>query len=279
MRRAALIVLVAVGLLAGAVSCSPVRKDRSLPDGVTVDIDQSRMLRKTRTLFLRIHNGSAEPMRVTEFTLTSSRFDDVTWSGPEEIGPGYDADLEFEMPPGRCGAEGVDATVVLQYDVADQPVRSVVRPDDPYGAAGAFLDRDCAQETLREAAAFELGEIRVEGSGRSAVLDLPIIVTPTGRRDDVVLTGFGSTVLFVVRSDPAIGSGLPVRGRPVTIDLRLVPQRCDSHALAEDKVGTLIPVGLRADDLDETSFYVPIGPRRRSVMLAYVAEACGFPTR
>jgi|GEM_PF-5720062 len=277
MRRAALVVLAAVALLAGTTSCTPVRDDRSLPDGVTVHIDQSRILRKTRTLFLRVHNGSTQSLKVTGFTLTSSRFDDVTWSGAEEIGPGYDADLEFEMPPGRCGAAGVDATVTLQYDVEDHPVRSVVRPEDPYDAATAFLDRDCAQRTLREAAAFELGEIRVEGSGRSAVLDLPITVTPTGRRDDVVLTGFGSTVLFVVRAEPALSSGLSVRGRPVTIDLRLVPQRCDSHALAEDKVGTLIPVRLRADDLDETSFYVPIGPRRRSVMLAYVAEACGFP--
>jgi len=277
MRRVTL-VLAAMTVLAGLVACAPGTTQQALPDGVEVHLDQSRLQRKTRTVFLRVHNGSNQTMRLRRLAVTSPRFGDVEWTGDEAVGPGYETDLTFDLPRGRCGG-ALEVTATLSYQQGDQAFRSVTHPADVYGAATALVDRDCAEETLRDAAALELGEITVDGSGRSSVLVLPITLTPTGRRDDVVLSGFGSTVLFALAPAADRAAEIPLTGAPVTIDLRLVPNRCDAHALADDKVGTLLPVHVRADDLPaeaDGEFFLPIGARRRDALFAYYVQACGL---
>ncbi|MEH3033454.1 MAG: hypothetical protein PGN07_05285 [Aeromicrobium erythreum] len=185
------------------------------------------------------------------------------------------------MPRGRCGAAAtVDLT--LTYSVGDGPLRtSRTRSPDRYEALTAMLDRDCAERVLSEAARLTLGTVRVEGRGSSSVLHLPVTFTPTGRRTDVAVGGFESTVLLDVTGDAPRPAGRPLRldgdRRPVTVDLQLVPARCDPHALAEDKVGTLIGVRVLAPDVPErTSFYLPIGAERRARMHAFYASHCGL---
>ena len=277
MRRVAL-VLTAMTVLAGLVACTPGTTQQPLPHGVEVHLDQSRLQRKTRTVFLRVHNGSDQTLRLRRLAVTSPRFGDVEWTGDEEVGPRYETDLTFDLPRGRCGG-ALEATATLTYQQGDQRFRSVAHPADIYGAATALADRDCAEKTLRDAAALELGEVTVDGSGRSSVLVLPVTLTPTGRRDDVVLSGFGSTVLFTFEPGSDEPGEIPLTGDPVTIDLRLVPNRCDAHAVADDKVGTLFPVHLRAEGLPaeaDSEFFLPIGTRRRAAMFAYYVQACGL---
>ena len=142
------------------------------------------------------------------------------------------------------------------------------------------MDRDCARLTLDDAADLRVGEPSVEGSGRSAVLRLPVTMTPTGERDDVRFGGFESTVLLrqaegsPVEVDEPLGPGDP----PVEAVMRLVPARCDPHALAEDKVGTLIGVTVLADDLPAgTSFHLPLEDPVRTALYDFVRAACGLP--
>ncbi len=100
------------------------------------------------------------------------------------------------MPPGRCG-DGSDAQVRLTYRLDDGAERiSEATATDRYGALGLFLDRDCAQQVLDEAATLEIGEPRVVGAGRASVFELPVSLIPTGERDDVSFAGFEDTVLF-----------------------------------------------------------------------------------
>ena len=59
--------------------------------------------------------------------------------------------------------------------------------------------------------------------------------------------------------------------------LRLVPTRCDPHALAEDKVGTLVGVHLAAADLPElASYYLPIGDERRALLRGFFTTHCAL---
>lgn len=271
--------LLVVATTLGLTACGGGPAEVRMPEGVTVHIDQSRVLQKTRTVFLRLHNGSDQDLRVTRFVLSSPRFDDVVWTGDERVEAPYDADLELEMPRGRCGT-GVDATVTLTYAVDGEERRSSLRPDDPYGAAARFLDRDCAERTLDEAADVELGDVTVVGEGGDSRLRLPVTITPTGERDDVVLRGFGDTVLFAQAEGSAVEIDRPVSGDPFTVDMVLRPARCDAHVLAEDKVGTLIPVEIAADGLpDGTSFYLPIGEARRSAFYDYYDQNCRLAGR
>ncbi|WP_127481146.1 hypothetical protein [Nocardioides pantholopis] len=249
----------------------------ALPDGLTAFVDQSRVQRQGRTVFVRLINDTGQRVTVTQAVVGSPRFPERTWTGEKSFV--NEADLEFELPPGRCG-RGSDATVRLTYRLDDGPERvSTTTARDRYGAIGLFLARDCAEATLAEAADVEVGEPSVTGRGRGAVFELPVRFVPTGERADVAFAGFEDTVLFrnAPRSPTAGGEPVPVTGEPVRVVLRLVPARCDPHALAEDKVGTLVGVRVDAPELPPgSSYYLPLGEPDRSALRGFFAVHCGL---
>ncbi len=250
----------------------------ALPDGMTTFADQSRIQRQTRTAYVRLLRPSDRPMTITRAAFSSPRFGTVRWRGQETFT--RETDLTFDVPLGRCG-DGGDITVSLTYTIGDgDPRTSRTTTRDRYGAVAAMLDRDCAQRVLAQAARLSLGTVRVRGTGRQAVLVLPVTFTPTGRRSDVSFGGFESTVLFDVTGGSPTPDQRPQRldpQEPLSVALRLAPARCDAHALAEDKVGTLIGVRVVAPDVaDRTSFYLPIGAERRAQLHRFYAAACGL---
>ncbi|WP_244928142.1 hypothetical protein [Nocardioides sp. W7] len=277
-RRVLLAVLALPLLGCGGGGDEPAPETVEMPSGLTAYVDQSRLLRVTRTAFVRLVDEPDRTVTVTRAEVTSPRFGTVTWTGEKSFV--NEADLPFEMPPGRCG-DGSDARVRLTYRLDDGPERiSETTATDRYGAVGLFLDRDCAAEVLGEAATLELGEPRVVGVGRASVFEVPVTLTPTGERDDVSFAGFEGTPLFRnADGSPAADHIPPVPlgpdDPPAELLLRLVPTRCDPHALAEDKVGTLIGVRTRAPGLSPVaSFFLPIGDERRAALRAFFSTHC-----
>ncbi|MCY7394725.1 MAG: hypothetical protein LH468_01015, partial [Nocardioides sp.] len=191
--------LLVLALVLGAGGCrSGVGPDEpettAFPDALTAYVDQSRLQRQTRTLFIRLVNEAERRVTVTRADISSARFADVTWTGEQSFE--NETDLEFELPPATCG-DGSDARVRLTYRIDEGPEQvSETTATDRYGAVALFLDRDCAQDTLTEAATLELGDVRGVGRGAASVFELPVTLTPTGRRDDVTFLGFDDTVLF-----------------------------------------------------------------------------------
>jgi hypothetical protein len=61
----------------------------------------------------------------------------------------------------------------------------------------------------------------------------------------------------------------------VTVELPILPARCDAHAVQEDKRGTvfrlLVEVGARPG-----SFDLAATPEMRGEILGWIAEWCGF---
>lgn len=275
--------LLVVALLVGATSSCSDSTDQpektALPDGIVMHIDQSRVERKGREVFLRVENNTARPITVEAFELTSPRLDDVSWTGDDEIGPTYETDLEFDLPRGRCGTD-IDAQVVLTYRVGDGELRrSSGAADDPYGSAALFADRDCAETTLEEAADLTVGTPEVTGEGLTSVLHVPVTLAPTGETGKVSFAGFESTVLFRQTDDSPTDVDVPLGpGEPTTEQvMSVVPARCDPHALAEDKVGTLFGVAVRAPGLaDNASFFLPLTKEQRSAFFAFFRTHCGL---
>ncbi len=255
-----------------------VASEAAWPEGLTAYVDQSRQQRVTRVAFVRLVNDAEREITAIRAEVTSPRFETVTWEGEARFR--NENDLEFELPQGRCG-EGTDATLRLTYRIDDGPLRvSTTTATDRYGAVEQLLARDCAHEVLAEAATLSLGSPRVVGEGRRSVFELPVTLTPTGQREDVSFAGFGDTVLF--RHAPAsaaygAAAPVPLAAEPVSVRVRLVPTRCDPHALAEDKIGTLIPVHVTAPELPEGShFHLPIGDERRTALRAFFGPHCGL---
>lgn len=248
-----------------------------LPDGVTVHIDQSRVERKGREVFLRVHNDTDRPITLERLVLTSPRFGSVRWSGTEEVGATYETDLELEMPQGRCGG-AFDARASLTYRVGSgEARRSTTAADDPYGNVTYLLDRDCAQLTLEKAANVSVGEPVVTRKGRRLVLHTPITLTPTGRTSGVRLTGLQSTPLFRQAGREVGSVSLDPGDPPTTIDMAVVPARCDLHALAEDKVGTLFGLDVAGPGLpSHSSYFLPLTKRQRTAFFAFFRDSCGL---
>lgn len=249
------------------------------PAELTAYVDQSRFDRVGRNVFVRLVNAGEHDYTVTRAEVVSERHAPVTWTGEETFH--NEADLDFDLPTGSCGT-GSDAEVTVTYRVDGGPeVVSTTRATDRYGALALFLDRDCAQQTLAEAADLVVGEPRVVGTGRASYLELPVVLTATGERDDVAFAGFERTVLFSLREGSTVYPGATpvmlrdgVTSSPV---LRIVPSRCDPHALAEDKVGTLIGVHVQAPGLaDNALFHLPLSDEERADLRRFWAAACGL---
>jgi hypothetical protein len=56
----------------------------------------------------------------------------------------------------------------------------------------------------------------------------------------------------------------------------IVPNRCDPHALAEDKVGTLFVFAVEVEGGPSGSLTLPATPELRADLYEYFARACGF---
>jgi hypothetical protein len=265
--------------LPGCESSDPSPVEEPLPDAVVMHLDQSRTERKGREVFVRIENGTTQRLVVDGFTLTSPRLPTIAWTGDETVEPTYETDLELDLPKGRCGAE-VDASVTLRYRLGDGPVTTSTGPaDDVYGSVALLADRDCAEATLTAAADVTVGAPRVVGRGRASVLRLPVTLSPTGRSTGVRFAGFESTVLFRQTADsPAdVSVALDADSPATTQQLSVVPSRCDPHALAEDKVGTLFGVRVRGTGLDDdAAYYLPLTREQRSAFFDFFATHCGL---
>ena len=251
-----------------------------MPTGLAAYVDQSRLGRQSGAVFVRLVNDTDHEVSVIRAAVSSPRYDTTEWRGDKTFV--NEADLDLSLPPTRCG-QGSDAEVRLTYRLDGGPlVVSTTTATDRYGQVALLLDRDCAQQTLAEASDLSVGPPRIDGTGRDSVFELPITLTPTGARDDVAFAGFEDTVLFRQATgsasvDDARAYPLDPTGGPVDVLLRLVPTRCDPHALAEDKVGTLIGVRVVAPGLAPTaSFYLPIADATRAELRGFFATHCGL---
>jgi hypothetical protein len=278
MLRAAGLLCSAV-LLTGVAGCGAGEPDESaMPRGVHLEIDQTRLTRMTRQVFIRVHNDGTQAMSISGFTLRSPRFDATTWTGRESVGPGQQADLELTMPPTRCGGD-LDATVRLTYRLGDSDERVSTAPAvEPYETIRLLMERDCARSTLAKVARLEVGTPQVVGRGSTSVLRVPVTLTPTGTRDDVRFGGYESTPLFRQAPGSPVDVDEPIdRAAPSRIDMSVVPARCDAHALADDKVGRLFGLRVIAPDLPDGSFfYLPLDKAQRVAFFDYFRARCGL---
>jgi hypothetical protein len=254
-------------------------EDVTHPGRLVLHVDQNRILRLGRTIAVQVLDDADGPVTVARAEVSSDRFEQVTWTGEETFE--HQLQLELELPPTRCGA-GSDADVTLTYRLGEGPwVRSTSTATDLYGSVGQLMDRDCAEQTFDEAARLELGRHEVVGTGRGSRFLLPVSIRATGERPEVAFAGFESTVLFTVAGTPGLFPDVePLRleaGATYEEVLEITPSRCDAHALAEDKVGTLFPVHLLAPGLPEdASFHLPIPDEVRGDLRAFFAPHCGI---
>ena len=279
MRR---IAALAAGLLIGSMpaACGTSEPQTTAwPGGLTAYVDQTRLQRNTGEAFVRLVNDTGSSIEVSHLEVSSDRFR-ARWAGSEPVEP--EMDFDFDMPRGKCGEGGdADVTITWRETGGGEWRTSTGTAEDRYGNIERLLDRDCAERTLSEAAEITVGDPRVEGEGKgNSVFVLPITFTPTETHPDVTFDGWEGTVLFQLAAETPTWPRErphPMTGDPVTLELRVLPARCDPHALADDKVGSLFRVHVGGPDVpDGASYFLLLDKSHKRALYDFLPGYCGW---
>ncbi len=213
------------------------------PD-VTVSLYQTRSDTPVDKIEIQVRNNETEPVTVQRAQLFSTRLSAFpVWGQPVEIPPGAAMDLKVSLPPALCSGDAVDEVMLTIDD------RQVTLPaDDRLGQLAKYRAAQCFEQEVDRAGGF-----RVTG------LDGDRLTFATALQVGTI----GSTTLFI----------------PVEQDgdsVRLTPNRCDAHALAEDKQGTYFPVPLTSPEGVSGEYVAGVDQVLRGELYQLYARLCGL---
>ncbi len=223
---------------------------------------------------LRVTNTSGSPETFTTAALLSPALrEPAEWDArrPVTLDPGHTVDLPIVLPAVRCTDDPGDAQATFTVD----GLSVSVPPDDALDVLGRAGATACDQEDMASVA-------RIRAAGASAGVDgtiaLRVDVAPSGVGTGTVeLVALRGTVLlrFADGAEAPLHIAVSARDRPSHIDVAVVPQRCDAHAIAEDKVGTLFDLVVRIDGR-EVAIPLERSQEVADTLLALTARVCGL---
>lgn len=254
-----------------------------LPEGVTVRVYQARSDYEARVVNLSVTNGGTEVMTVTGVNFTSPHFvGPATFTGEVQLERGMTRDLRVPLGDPVCSGQfDAPPTLSVEWLMPDgrAATATVDSPDDDTGAIDRIVTEDCLGEALDAVLTVTPAEIlRIAGLGAASVAWIDFTLTPTGAPGSVTIDSVGSTILL----DSPSGVGWPVAtvidgtGGPQTMSLDLRPARCDPHAIAEDKVGTVFPFDITTSTGLSGTWKLPVGNALRSQIYGWIAAYCGY---
>ncbi|CAN5236230.1 hypothetical protein BH11ACT4_BH11ACT4_12370 [soil metagenome] len=279
---------VAVGLLIGlaGTGCAARPAAASLPDGVTVSVFQNRFDYGARALELEIRNGTADPITVTAASFESTRFaSPADWDRPQVVPDGSARDLKVQLPAPRCDGTAPVDTVVIAFTLADgRSGRATLTPTDEQGRVDAINAEDCLGVSVAAIAAITPPDAIRWTPGAHAPAAVDLAVVPTGAAGSFTIRYAKGTVLLSLVDeasgqpyDMALDRRVDAQAGASVIPLRVVPARCDAHAVEEDKRGTFFPLEVETDDGRSGKLYVAVSDEVRRGLYDFYADYCGLP--
>ncbi len=265
---------------------------------MTVAVDQFRDGYASGTIVLQVTNTSVSGFTLVRAELSDPRFaDGAVWTGSTRFEPGQTTSLPAVAASPRCAAPSTDDTPAaedaapsVRLRLADGTER-LVRATDPHAVLGRIHTQGCFEATVASLVALRLDDT-LEPSAEAETTVLTLRAGPpsapataglsTGgpwgagapRRASVTLTSVEGTTLLA--EDPAQPWPRGVVLAPgSTVKLSVRPARCDPHVVAEDKVGTLIPLRLEAGDSSGV-VKAEASPALRAALYGFVGSACGW---
>jgi hypothetical protein len=252
-------ILMSLALIAVS-ACSRAPDTEPDTSHISVEVHQTRSNVAARQLTIGVTNESSQPIEITSARFLSEQFvAAAVWpKDTTTIGAGVTADLPVALPAANCAAETPSPTVELAFkpasENAEEPttIRSVtVAPTDTLGQLEPLFLADCLVVAAEQVATIAANTApRISTIQEQLVAELDLTVTPTGGPGSLTIVSARGTTLFSqvdpvsnLRSESrAVDATVSAQSGAQTVTLRLVPSRCDPHAVAEDKLGTVFPL-------------------------------------
>jgi len=271
------VVAVAIGLAGCASPATPT----GVPEGITAELRQGRFDVEARQLVVHVENGSASPVDVDGLVVTAPVFAaPLEHDGSFDLSAGEGIDIRIDLPDPQCGTGKGEPTVELRGSTADEPFTGSVAPTDPFGTLARIGATDCLTAAVDAVASIVLPEhLRTTGSGaeQRAWIDVLVTPEPSGEASFVIDLVHGTTLLSAEDGPEwPIALDVAAGGEPITVALAVRPARCDAHAIADDKRGTILPFEITTSDgltgrIDRSS-----GDALQAELYAYITERCGL---
>ncbi|EAR25827.1 hypothetical protein A20C1_08103 [marine actinobacterium PHSC20C1] len=268
--------LLVASALTAACSTAPV--PNSLGE-VSISIVQERSDVSNGQLVLKVTNTGPASVTVAKATLESFAFaEPLEWQGESSstVLAGRALDLRVDIPAVECDAESAAASVTLESSEGS----ITLEPQDPYELIDRLHSEGCLEKNIAVVAAFTADRL-VSPSVVADPADLVISIQPSGNVGVVVVESIRDTTLLSPSVDGigvdelALNQTVSADG-PHEIHVEIVPNRCDAHALAEDKVGTRMPLTVTAPDGTSGRLTLAASDELREQMYSFYSLYCGF---
>ena len=254
---------------------------------VIADLYRSRIDPARGGIQLSVRNDGEAPVTIVRAVLDSPALDvPIERNLDTAIRPGQTRDLAMTLTTAACPAasdEPPDAMLtVLLADGTSAEVR--VPTTDRLGQWADWLIAECVTQAVAERATIAVRHDPTRDGAALIGLLLDVEVREPGLElvalNDTVLFGIVETIGGArVTSVGLAGAGAPsgaVDGQgAVSIPLLLTPARCDAHALADDKQGTLFRLDVLVDGEPGTVTIVADAATRAALYDAFT-RTCGL---
>jgi hypothetical protein len=276
--------LVFVGVLLGAVlaGCtSAAQQVTSLPAGVTVSLFQNRSDYPIRHLEVQVHNTTKSTVTLRAGTFSSgffSRTVPLTYL-PYDLEPGDQVAFPVALPAAACNGSAARPRVTVGFTAKQGSGRATVTPRVLYNTLNEIHSHDCAEATFERVAKITPGSAVTWSTNASGALvaHLDLSFTPTGNAGRVTLNSIDNTTLLDLSLNTAYPLVLSGSSPPHDLVLSATPSRCETHALGEDKVGTVVPFHVTTSSYANGYFGLVLSNTVKFELYHYFALACGYP--
>lgn len=250
---------------------------------IAVEVNQSRDQYGKQAILLQLTNTTDAPLQVSGARLESGLFEgDIVWApadGALELPPRQPKSVPADLPTVKCGqiTEAPLRATIFYGEQVNEVRETSVEAGDPFNVLSRNADELCLAADTAAVASIVLDPgLEVAPDGSTAVVRL--LITPTGGSTGpqslMIESIDGTTLLAEPPADPwprnvTITAGTDARIVPLTIR----PARCDPHAVAEDKVGTLLPLRVVVGDR-KGRLGIAASNELRSRIYDFVTAAC-----
>ncbi len=285
MSQGSLAVALVLSATLGFAGCAPAPPTDTYgaDGGIEVNVVQGRDDRGARIVAIQLTNNRDDAIDLSRAELAGAQLlEAAVWDRGTTLRPGLTVDLRVQLGAPGCPLTGdLTPSVTVTFTTASGVERTVNgEPGQPSGVLTRLAGDDCLIDSVNAQAQISVTALEYEPGAHQPAM-LVIGVQPTDVDGRVTLVAVTATVLLAL-VDPdghysqryELGRVLERGGDSGELRIALVPNRCDAHAVAEDKRGTFIPFEVTTDEGLAGTYFVRVPDAIKGELYAFYADYC-----